>query len=102
MRDFIDLQGASGASYRFRRRPEGAAHLPTAGNYAEALKIYRWYMPLLHLDTHVKLVQYIKLAAAECGFGNEVTRAPRLPLVGREREDVLGIIRKAIATRPMV
>lgn len=34
MRDFIDLQGASGASYRFRRRPEGAAHLPTAGNYA--------------------------------------------------------------------
>ena len=68
--------------------------------YEEALKIYRWYMPLLHLDTHVKLVQYIKLAAAECGYGNEVTRAPRLPLVGREREDVLAIIRKAIATRP--
>ena len=74
--------------------------LATAGNYAEALKIYRWYTPLLHLDTHVKLVQYIKIASAECGYGNEVTRAPRLPLVGREREEVLAIIRKAIETRP--
>ncbi|MSQ96103.1 MAG: dihydrodipicolinate synthase family protein [Gemmataceae bacterium] len=74
--------------------------LATAGNYAEALKIYRWYTPLLHLDTHVKLVQYIKLAAAECGYGSEVTRAPRLALVGREREEVLAIIRKAVATRP--
>ena len=76
--------------------------LAMAGNYVEALKIYRWFTPLLHLDTHVKLVQYIKLAAAECGNGNEVTRAPRLPIVGREREDVLGIIRKAIATRPVL
>ena len=74
--------------------------LATAGRYAEALAIYRWYTPLLHLDTHVKLVQYIKLAAAECGYGTEVTRAPRLPLVGREREEVLAIIRKAMATRP--
>jgi 4-hydroxy-tetrahydrodipicolinate synthase len=74
--------------------------LATSGNYAEALKIYRWYTPLLHLDTHVKLVQYIKLAAAECGYGSEMTRAPRLPIVGREREEVLGIILKAIATRP--
>ena len=75
-------------------------NLATSGNYAEALKIYRWYTPLLHLDTHVKLVQYIKLTAAECGYGTETTRAPRLPLVGREREEVLAIIRKAIATRP--
>jgi 4-hydroxy-tetrahydrodipicolinate synthase len=74
--------------------------LATAGNWAEALKTYRWYTPLLHLDTHVKLVQYIKLAAAECGYGSELTRAPRLPLVGREREEILAIIRKAIATRP--
>jgi 1-pyrroline-4-hydroxy-2-carboxylate deaminase len=75
--------------------------LAIAGKYAEALAIYRWYTPLLHLDTHVKLVQYIKLAAAECGYGNEVTRTPRLPLVGREREEVLAIIRKAIETRPL-
>ncbi|HZZ79210.1 MAG TPA: dihydrodipicolinate synthase family protein [Gemmataceae bacterium] len=75
-------------------------NLATSGNYAEALKIYRWYTPLLHLDTHVKLVQYIKLTAAECGYGTETTRAPRLPLVGREREEILAIIRKALATRP--
>ena len=92
----------SGLVNAFPRESIRLWELATAGNYAEALKIYRWYTPLLHLDTHVKLVQYIKLAAAECGFGNEVTRAPRLPLVGREREDVLGIIRKAIATRPTI
>src|SRR5216683_1710056 len=74
--------------------------LATAGKYDEALKVYRWYTPLLHLDTHVKLVQYIKLAMAECGFGSEMVRAPRLPLEGRERETVLAIIRRGIATRP--
>jgi 4-hydroxy-tetrahydrodipicolinate synthase len=74
--------------------------LALAGKWAEALEVYRWYTPVLHLDTHPKLVQYIKLAAAECGYGTEMTRAPRLPLVGTEREAVLGLIRKAIATRP--
>src|SRR4051812_41381524 len=74
--------------------------LATAGKYDEALKVYRWYTPLLHLDTHPKLVQYIKLANAECGLGSETTRPPRLPLEGTEREEVLGIIRKAIRTRP--
>ncbi|OWK37943.1 dihydrodipicolinate synthase family protein [Fimbriiglobus ruber] len=74
--------------------------LATVGKWQEALEVYRWYTPLLHLDTHVKLVQYIKLASAECGYGTELTRAPRLPLVGAERERVLGIIRRAIATRP--
>jgi 4-hydroxy-tetrahydrodipicolinate synthase len=71
-----------------------------AGKFDEARKVYAWYTPLLHLDTHVKLVQYIKLAAAECGFGTELTRAPRLPLVGEERERILSIIRKGIAARP--
>jgi 4-hydroxy-tetrahydrodipicolinate synthase len=66
----------------------------------EARALYRWYTPLLHLDTHVKLVQYIKLAVAECGFGSEMVRPPRLSLAGEERERVLGIIRHAIATRP--
>jgi 4-hydroxy-tetrahydrodipicolinate synthase len=74
--------------------------LATAGRYEEALKVYRWYTPLLHLDTHPKLVQYIKLASAECGHGSEVVRAPRLPLVGREREEVLALVRQAIRTRP--
>ncbi|MCS6860882.1 MAG: dihydrodipicolinate synthase family protein [Abditibacteriales bacterium] len=74
--------------------------LATGGNYAEAVKVYRWFTPLLHLDTHPKLVQYIKLAVAECGLGSELTRPPRLPLVGKEREEILNIIRKAMATRP--
>jgi 4-hydroxy-tetrahydrodipicolinate synthase len=74
--------------------------MATAGRLDEARALYRWYTPLLHLDTHVKLVQYIKLAVAECGFGSEMVRPPRLPLAGEERERVLGIIRHAIATRP--
>jgi 4-hydroxy-tetrahydrodipicolinate synthase len=74
--------------------------LATAGKWDEARAIYRWYTPLLHLDTHVKLVQYIKLAQQECGFGSEVVRAPRMPLVGAEREEILAIIHKGIATRP--
>jgi 4-hydroxy-tetrahydrodipicolinate synthase len=74
--------------------------LATAGRYEEALTVYRWYTPLLHLDTHPKLVQYIKLANDECGLGSETTRPPRLRVEGAEREEVLGIIRKAIRTRP--
>jgi 1-pyrroline-4-hydroxy-2-carboxylate deaminase len=74
--------------------------LATAGRFEEARKIYRWFAPLLHLDTHVKLVQYIKLAVAECGMGAETVRAPRLVLEGQEREAVLGVIRRCIATRP--
>ncbi len=73
--------------------------LATAGKREEALRLYRWFTPLLHLDTHVKLVQYIKLAAAECGLGSEMVRAPRLPLAGQEREQVLAIIRRAMQTR---
>ena len=76
--------------------------LVQAGKWDEARKVYRWYTPLLHLDTHMKLVQYIKLASAECGYGTELTRPPRLPVVGEEREQVLNIIRTAKATRPKV
>jgi 1-pyrroline-4-hydroxy-2-carboxylate deaminase len=74
--------------------------LAASGRSDEALKVYRWYTPLLHLDTHPKLVQYIKLAAQECGLGSETVRAPRLPLVGKEREEILSLIRNAIKTRP--
>jgi 1-pyrroline-4-hydroxy-2-carboxylate deaminase len=71
-----------------------------AGHYEEALKIYRWFLPLLELDIHPKLVQYIKLAATEMGISSEYVRAPRLPLIGEERERVLAIIKKGIATKP--
>jgi dihydrodipicolinate synthase/N-acetylneuraminate lyase len=74
--------------------------LATAGQWDEARAVYRWYTPLLHLDTHVKLVQYIKLANQECGLGSETVRAPRLPLAGAERERILQVIRQGIATRP--
>jgi len=74
--------------------------LATGGRFAEAVQLYRWYTPLLHLDTHVKLVQYIKLAVQECGLGSEMVRAPRLPLVGQERERILELIRTGIRTRP--
>jgi 4-hydroxy-tetrahydrodipicolinate synthase len=74
--------------------------LATAGRWEQARELYRWYTPLLHLDTKVKLVQYIKLAMAEAGLGSEIVRAPRLPLMGAEREEILAIIRHAIDTRP--
>jgi 4-hydroxy-tetrahydrodipicolinate synthase len=74
--------------------------LAISGRYEEALPVYRWFSPLLHLDTHSKLVQYIKLAMAETGMGTEMVRPPRLPLVGAEREAILALIRKAIQTRP--
>jgi 4-hydroxy-tetrahydrodipicolinate synthase len=71
-----------------------------AGRWEQAREIYRWFTPLLHLDTHPKLVQYIKLAMAETGFGDETCRAPRLPLAGEERGRILEILRRAIETRP--
>ncbi|HTL08388.1 MAG TPA: dihydrodipicolinate synthase family protein [Chitinophagaceae bacterium] len=74
--------------------------LMKAGRYAEALEIYRWFLPVLELDIHPKLVQYIKLAAAQTGLGTEYVRAPRLVIEGDERKRVLATIQKAIATRP--
>jgi 4-hydroxy-tetrahydrodipicolinate synthase len=76
--------------------------LATSGRWEEARAVYRWYTSLLHLDTHVKLVQYIKLAAQECGLGSETVRAPRLPLEGEERDRILAVIRQGIQTRPNV
>lgn len=75
-------------------------NLVKAGKLDEAIKIYRWFMPLLELDIHPKLVQYIKLAATQTGIGSEYVRAPRLPLEGAERERVLKIIQDGIANRP--
>ena len=71
-------------------------NLVKAGKIEEATKIYRWFMPLLELDIHSKLVQYIKLAAKQTGIGSEYVRAPRLTLDGEERERVLKIINDGI------
>ena len=74
--------------------------LMKAGRYKEALAIYRWFLPLLELDIHPKLVQYIKLAATQTGISTEYVRAPRLLLEGNERISVLKVIEDALATRP--
>lgn len=74
--------------------------LVKAGKIAEALSIYRWFLPLLELDLHPKLVQYIKLAEQEAGIGSEYVRAPRLALEGAERTRILKIIQDGIAKRP--
>ncbi|RIA56864.1 dihydrodipicolinate synthase family protein [Dichotomicrobium thermohalophilum] len=76
--------------------------LAEAGKLDEALALYRWFMPLLHLDTDVKLVQYIKLANQMTGYGSEYVRPPRLTLIGEERARVEAIVRRAIETRPQL
>ncbi len=74
--------------------------LARAGRWEEAKALYRWFMPLLHLDCHVKLVHYIKLAQAMAGLGSETLRAPRLALEGEERERIMAIIRTGLDARP--
>lgn len=77
-------------------------NLVKACRYKEALEIYRWFLPLLELDILPKLVQYIKLAAAQTGLCSEYVRAPRLVIQGKERETVLAIIQHALANRPVL
>jgi 4-hydroxy-tetrahydrodipicolinate synthase len=84
----------------FPRETVAVYRLIKAGMIEEARAIYRWFLPLLELDIHPKLVQYIKLAETQVGLGSEYVRAPRLTLVGEERERVLKIIKTGIANRP--
>jgi 4-hydroxy-tetrahydrodipicolinate synthase len=81
---------------------EGVAlfELAAAGRWAEARRIGAWFMPLLHLDTKPKLVQYLKLTMQLTGLGSERVRPPRLPLIGDERAMVERLVQHAIATRP--
>ena len=75
-------------------------NLVRQGESAKALEIYRWFMPLLELDIHPKLIQYIKLAATAEGISTPYLRAPRLPLVGEEAARINKTIADAIARRP--
>ncbi len=77
-------------------------NLVKAGRIEEALKIYRWFLPVLELDINAKLVQNIKMAEVATGIGTENVRAPRLSLNGKERENVQNIIDTAMASRPNV
>lgn len=84
----------------FPRETVAIYRLVKAGHIEEAKAIYRWFMPLLELDIHPKLVQYIKLAETQVGIGSETVRLPRLTLIGEERERVLKVINDGIASRP--
>jgi 1-pyrroline-4-hydroxy-2-carboxylate deaminase len=74
--------------------------LARAGKMEEAQALYRWFLPLLRMDTVVKFVQLIKLVQQAINIGSERVRPPRLILVGREREEALNVIRQALQTRP--
>ena len=74
--------------------------LAMAGKHDEAFQLYRWFLPLLALDTVPKFVQLIKLAQQEVGCGSEKVRAPRLVLVGEERESALQTIHDGLKNRP--
>ena len=76
--------------------------LVKAGRIEEAINIYRWFMPLLELDIHSKLVQYIKLAESKTGIGSEYVRRPRLILEGAERQRIENIIDTGIKNRPVL
>ncbi len=86
----------------FPRETVAIYKLVKAGRIAEATAIYRWFMPLLELDIHPKLVQYIKLAEKQAGIGSEEVRGPRLTLAGEERKQILQVIDTGIATRPVL
>jgi 4-hydroxy-tetrahydrodipicolinate synthase len=90
----------AGSGIAFPRENQYFWELTRKGDWDRAREIYRWFAPLLHLDTHPKFVQYIKLAVQEAGLGREWVRAPRLTLAGAERREILRIIHEGIRNRP--
>jgi 4-hydroxy-tetrahydrodipicolinate synthase len=90
----------SGLSNAFPIEGETLFRLARQGRMAEAMPLYEWFMPLLHLDARSDLVQCIKLCEHIMGRGTHLTRPPRLALEGAERAEVEAIMRKALADRP--
>jgi dihydrodipicolinate synthase/N-acetylneuraminate lyase len=90
----------AGVGCAFPRETVALYDLMKSGQWAEALALYQWMTPMLHLDVSNKLVQNLKLIDALVGVGTEHVRLPRMPLVGTEREFVTAIVQKALATRP--
>ena len=91
----------AGVGCTFPRETVALYDLMKAGKFAEALKLYQWMTPMLHLDVSTKLVQNLKLIDVVAGVSTEHMRRPRLPLVGTEREYVETVVKKALATRPV-
>ncbi len=92
----------SGMANVFPREGETLFRLARAGRFAEAMPLYEWFMPLLHLDARPDLVQCIKLCERIAGRGSALTRPPRLPLSDAEREAVETMMTHALASRPVL
>ena len=90
----------AGSGIAFPKENQKLWQLTREGRWDEARTLYRWTQPLMKLDTHTHFVQYIKLLCQETGLGKEWVREPRLPITGTERDQVLKIIREALAKRP--
>jgi dihydrodipicolinate synthase/N-acetylneuraminate lyase len=90
----------SGMSNAFPREGETLFRLARAGRYDEAMPLYQWFMPLLHLDARPDLVQCIKLCEHIMGRGTHLTRPPRLALTPAEKAEVEGLMEAALANRP--
>lgn len=106
--DDVSLEGmmlgasgwVSGVTNAFPRESAALVAAVQSGDIGRALEIYRWFMPLLHLDAEHDLVQSIKLAEQIMGRGSERVLPPRLPLEGERRAEVIALVEKAAATRP--
>jgi 4-hydroxy-tetrahydrodipicolinate synthase len=90
----------SGMSNAFPHESNDLFRLALEGKWEEARRLYRWFMPLLHLDARADLVQCIKLCEELAGRGSARTRPPRLPLEGEERAEIERLMRDALANRP--
>jgi dihydrodipicolinate synthase/N-acetylneuraminate lyase len=90
----------AGVGCTFPRETVALYDLMKAGQFAEALKLYQWMTPMMHLDVSTKLVQNLKLIDVVAGVSTEHMRRPRLPLIGAEREAVEAIVKKALENRP--
>nr|WP_321407643.1 dihydrodipicolinate synthase family protein [uncultured Carboxylicivirga sp.] len=75
--------------------------LAKQGKIEEAVQLYRWFMPLLEMDIHPKLVQYIKLCEVYTEIGTEFVRSPRKMISGDEREKIIQTIEAALENRPV-
>ncbi|HEU4518546.1 MAG TPA: dihydrodipicolinate synthase family protein [Microvirga sp.] len=90
----------SGMSNAFPREGETLFRLARAGRFAEAMPLYEWFMPLLHLDARPDLVQCIKLCEHIMGRGSPLTRPPRLALGAAEEAEIQALMAAALANRP--
>jgi 4-hydroxy-tetrahydrodipicolinate synthase len=76
--------------------------LAKAGKHEEVFALYRWFLPLLRMDTVPKFVQLIKWVQEQAGVGSARVRAPRMKIVGKELEVVQATFKTALANRPRI